>query len=177
MYVVCAVVFVVFCFYHTLVGITHHLRDVIDLETTMAIQSTSSRQLHYYVGCFVFVWVWALLDRCFTLATHRHSLTLAVLHVTFVPSQGFFNAVLYGKLVQKLFELNCTPNRESSLNAPVEFSPANKSLVFSRVFRVGGIGMPSRTDLSQALMATPPSPSSIQTFHSNSAVAHKQVKK
>ena len=61
------------------------------------------RKMLQYVGIFIFLWSWGLLNRVHThLNGGASSFALVALHATFVPLQGLMNALVYGGGLDRL---------------------------------------------------------------------------
>ena len=59
-----------------------------------------TRKLRHYLLAFIGTWFWGIVNRLNTIAhpDDPYHFGLALLHVIFVPLQGFFNAIIYGGL-------------------------------------------------------------------------------
>lgn len=59
-------------------------------------QASIQRKLMLYVGIFVFVWFFAILNRLLEWGMDRPIFTTSVIQVVVLPLQGFFNALAFG---------------------------------------------------------------------------------
>ncbi len=65
------------------------------LDSTATIQ----RKLILYVSAFLFIWLFALINRFVEYATGKENFVTSLLQVIFLPSQGFINALCYGDYI------------------------------------------------------------------------------
>jgi hypothetical protein len=74
------------------------------MEAQKSVQTVILRT-SLYLGAFVFIWFFGLLNRIVSAAEGPNQGTSA-LHATFVPMQGFLNSLVYGGLWER-FSLYC----------------------------------------------------------------------
>lgn len=75
-------------------------------ETRSAADEKLSRLMLQYVLIFVFLWFWGLLNRLvISLSDGEANFATMFFHSFFVPQQGFWNAVVYGRVHKRLRKL------------------------------------------------------------------------
>ena len=67
-------------------------------STNLVIMRTS-----LYLGVFVCIWFFGLLNRILSFASGKPVLATSVLHAMFVPLQGFLNSLVYGGLWERFY--------------------------------------------------------------------------
>eukprot|EP00299_Pterocystis_sp_00344_P020258 c9947_g1_i7.p3 GENE.c9947_g1_i7~~c9947_g1_i7.p3 ORF type:complete len:144 (-),score=17.99 c9947_g1_i7:572-1003(-) len=97
---------------------------------------SASRRLSMYLFCFIFLFLWGILNRIVITITGHTYFSLALLHIMFVPSQGFANAIVYGNLWKRVRQICCKRSKhvimgttQTSVKVPKFSTPRARAIV------------------------------------------------
>jgi len=89
-----------------------------DSSSALQVGSTTadekvSRLMLQYVLIFIFLWFWGLLNRIVISASDGANFGTMFFHAFFVPQQGFWNAVIYGRVHKRLRKIFAPKAKDS----------------------------------------------------------------